>query len=103
MLYPYFKGMKMLEKLKSILEYSKKVEESSLDGKIKIAMVFNEHIAQKADEILDNIGFCHKDALMNKKSVKDFSKNLESNIKSLEKHGFAQIYEEFQKVKQATK
>ena len=91
----------MIAQLKIILDYSKKVEDSALDSKIKVALEFNEDISQKADALLDKIGFCPKDSLSSKKSVKDFNKNLESCIKSLEKHNFEQVWQEFNRVKAA--
>lgn len=78
-------SIEQLNQLENILKYAQEVEKSKLDTHIKSALIFNTHISQKADNILDNLGFSPNDSLTNKNSIKEFCKSLEHDLKLLEK------------------
>lgn len=81
----------MLGKLQQILDYAKLVEHSKLDTHIKESLIFNKDMAERADAILDSLGFPHTESLNNEASLKDFCKKLEAVVKSLERQGLADI------------
>lgn len=84
---------KDLNQLENILKFAQEVDKSKLHSNAKNALIFNEQISQKADTILDKIGFCPKDCLTSKHTVKDFCKNLQLNLEVLNKGSLRSVLE----------